>query len=68
MTMSSGPAMPPHPQSTLADNEFVEQYRESINPVIEVIEKQSSAEVERLEEDIEREDKQCHISSGKSKG
>jgi len=29
-----------HPKSALVHNEFVEQYRESIKPVIEMIEKQ----------------------------
>ena len=41
-TLPSGPVMHPHPQLALVDNEFVEQYRESIKPVIELIEKQIS--------------------------
>ena len=34
--------MHPHPKSTLVGNEFVEQYRESIKPVIEMIEEKIS--------------------------
>jgi hypothetical protein len=39
VTLASYPIMHPHPKSTLVGNEFVEQYRESIKPVIEMIEK-----------------------------
>ena len=39
VTLASDPIMRPRPKSELVDNEFVEQYRESIKPVIEMIEK-----------------------------
>jgi hypothetical protein len=40
--MPSRPVMPPHHQFALAGNEFDEQYRESIKPVVEMIDKHIS--------------------------
>jgi hypothetical protein len=42
VTLARDPMMRPHPKSALVDNEFVEQYRESIKPGMERIEKQIS--------------------------
>jgi hypothetical protein len=41
-TLAPNSTMHPYPNIALVDNEFINQYRDSINPVIEMIEKQIS--------------------------